>query len=219
MASVELSPLLYGGALLIRFFYLVALSSVLIVTLIPALRERFIDYGKITQIPRPPTSSSPFPWINTGLDWINDTFKVKKQRFVDFYWVGSIVNAIVIMYGLPKYFGYLSRRPSSNSYLSMIPGFLSNPATSMEAEKCLQWQSEIMIMAALFQIHTFRRLFECHFIQRSNPNATIHLFHYLVGVLYYMVTPLALIMDQLILRESSSCSTRIPCSYMITIFM
>ncbi|KAJ3059562.1 Steroid 5 alpha-reductase 3 [Podochytrium sp. JEL0797] len=40
-----------------------------------------------------------------------------------------------------------------------------------------------------------RRLYECVFVLRQSSTARIHVFHYINGVLFYVLTPIAMIMD------------------------
>ena len=48
-------------------------------------------------------------------------------------------------------------------------------------------QTSIPLLLITFQI--IRRLYECIYISKSNPTSTMHLFHYLAGVLFYIFAP------------------------------
>jgi hypothetical protein len=53
-------------------------------------------------------------------------------------------------------------------------------------------QAPLVLVALLYQCHLFRRLYECVNVHRFSSQATMHVFHFLFGMVYYLLVPLSL---------------------------
>ncbi|KAJ3040087.1 Steroid 5 alpha-reductase 3 [Rhizophlyctis rosea] len=120
---------------------------------------------------------------------------VPKSYFSHFYILGFPWAAFVLL-----------------TYIYALNAFptLASPTT----EQSLTTTTTTLISLVLITLHTLRRLHESLTLFRSS-NAKIHVFHYLFGLIYYFITPIALSIEgwQNILTHGKhpSMHSPIPC--------
>lgn len=60
----------------------------------------------------------------------------------------------------------------------------------------LVYYRSAIFLHVLFLVHMCRRLYECLYVHRFSTNATMSLFHYLIGILHYPLVGLTIITDE-----------------------
>ena len=163
---------------LIRGFYLASALAILFVRLVPPLRNRFLNYGARA------TSQTAATKSNNAVSRLLDTiasFRVPHNYFTHFYILSLATTAFWI--------GQLTTIPTP--YLSYLLRHTPIPPPSPHPVSPLKTGTALL----LFTGHSIRRLSESFAVPDSS--STMFVGHYILGLLFYLVTPLALIIDTL----------------------
>ncbi|KAJ9608511.1 hypothetical protein H2200_007499 [Cladophialophora chaetospira] len=154
----------------IRAFYLLSAVAILTVRLLPAFAGRFLAYGARA---RPSQADNHRDNQSVGMKFLDylATLTVPHSWFIHFYVLSSTcsLNAVCAFYFHPYYEDGTDASPSLK------------PAA---------------FCAHLMLIQGLRRLFECALVTRAGPSR-MWVGHYAIGVAFYMVTNMAIWVEQL----------------------
>ncbi|KAK9451802.1 uncharacterized protein V1518DRAFT_409585 [Limtongia smithiae] len=174
-----------AAAVLVVLYTLTAV--VLIVRMAPALHP-LLRHGKTL-----PTAASREPAPSHALA-ITALFTrtLPKAYFSHFYPLGASISAalllVLVLAPTGAAFPLLRLLLRADALLPVAPSTSSAVPLSHASIAC-----------ALMLLHCLRRTYETrHLDTRPNPAARIRFGHYLVGIVFYIVTPLALVCDALI---------------------
>ncbi|KAJ3394514.1 Steroid 5 alpha-reductase 3 [Chytriomyces hyalinus] len=117
---------------------------------------------------------------------------VSKRLFTHFYVVGSTVSSMLLLWILA-----LPLSDSATSVLSSLLLLLPRSDTIIlgEMTDSTKVYTQLVLASCMMLFQTLRRLFECLFVQSFSASAKMHVLHYLNGILFYSITPVAMIMD------------------------
>lgn len=166
---------------LLQILYASGVASILLVNSIPALRDRFIQYGKTL----PPSSSSPSP--SPPLPTAKSIFAklldgaaaltVPHHFFWHFYAV-AIANALFWAYQLATH---------GSVYRLVVSHARSSGGGCGEGVRIEQ----VVLALLCFLAQASRRLYECLYIQPRSASR-MWIGHYLVGILFYTLMAIAI---------------------------
>eukprot|EP01135_Chromosphaera_perkinsii_P011377 Nk52_evm22s2391 gene=Nk52_evmTU22s2391 len=144
----------------------------------PFLRD-IASYGKIKQ------SLIQSKVVNTK-GWLFRSFNVRKSLFLYFYLTGVVFLSLLI--------------PALISDCSFV-GYLTLPE---RAQREAEWHKGNIVLGIpfwdgiavliLFLVQDSRRLFECCFVSIFSKNAQMHFAHFLVGISFYVLTPMTVVL-------------------------
>ncbi|KAJ3162645.1 Steroid 5 alpha-reductase 3 [Geranomyces michiganensis] len=174
-----LPPTLAALIFTIRSVYYLAAAAVLVGLIVPLLRSTIIPYGKTLQ----PAGSKAVP--RPGVKLCGNLLSVRKSLFWHFYALGLPWSAFLL---------YICLRPVqlSSEFTAAVDDMITTSTGSLFKD----WQGsnqlpiEVILAHALMVVQTGRRLFECRRVFTASP-AKMHLVHYMVGIAYYCITPMA----------------------------
>ena len=169
-----LQPFDVGIISCIRVFYLLSASIILLVRLIPDLRDRFLDYGARENH----GSSKPASTTSIGrlVDYIA-TFKVPHSKFWHFYSLTSGSTIFWLSHIASGNYFFATTDPSTQSTTS-------NPSTS---------PAKIGLCFFLLWIQALRRFSEC--IKTPPSSSLMWIGHYIIGMAFYLVTNVAVFIE------------------------
>ncbi|KAI8322019.1 hypothetical protein GQ54DRAFT_297628 [Martensiomyces pterosporus] len=184
---------------LLRSTYVLLASIALAFELFPWTREAFIKYGKTRRADAPDSaedSASEKSLFVRALEWFAQQ-TVPKYMFAQFYSIGVIVSALLTMdiVGWNKY--------QTNQHLaSVAPKFYLQFYMDLEENQFghprghfVAFPHKLAIIAlGMYNLHVILRLKETVYDQPAT-NARMHVGQYAVGVLFYIVTPFAVVAD------------------------
>ena len=160
---------------IVRAFYIFAAYTILIVRVIPDLKQRFLDYGARATSPkrqRQTIQGSTLPsWFRVQfdpvLDWLAD-ITVPHSWFTHFY----ICSTLCSTFWLYRHHaaGLLFRRSFLNSLLSC--------------------EGRTILCTILLQVQGLRRLYECLIISKTS-SSRMWMGHYWIGIAFYVFTNIA----------------------------
>ncbi len=171
LRSVDLS-------ILIRAFYLLSALAILILRLVPPLRNRFLDYGA-RQLQRKSDDNSDTAKASklTFLDSVAQ-IRVSHTRFCDFYVFSLLCLAFWV----------------SQVYTDVVSiRLLRQSVYSTKHESPLK---RIALCFLLLAIQSLRRLYECLTPSEGPSLSTMWIGHYLIGFAFYFFTNIAIFSEQ-----------------------
>ncbi|XP_071787043.1 polyprenal reductase-like [Asterias amurensis] len=139
---------------------------------LPNFLWNLISYGKVRNVSGRGKPSKKQTW-QSKLDKVLD---VPKRWFIHFYIVSVICNSF-LLFNLISVVFYNGEMPGW--YLDVLRFLTNYPLQNPKAS-----QLSIIIVIALLLIQGVRRLYECLVIS-SYSNSTIHISHYILGLLFY----------------------------------
>ncbi|KAJ3179359.1 Steroid 5 alpha-reductase 3 [Geranomyces variabilis] len=180
VSAVPLPPALAALIFTIRSVYYLASAAVLVGLIVPFLRSTIIPYGKTLQAAGNRTGS-----VSRRAQFCREFLSVRKSLFWHFYALGLPWSASLLWMCLHSV-------PLSSAWMSaadnVVVAWTGSWFTAWHVSE--QLPTEVILAHALMVVQTARRLFECLRIFTASP-ARMHITHYVVGIVYYLVTPMA----------------------------
>ena len=170
------------AVLAIRAFYSLSALLVAFLTAIPSLRSSFIPYGKTLQSPAP----TQHPQSTT-----RHSLHVPKRWFTHFYMI-ALPWSLSLFLELLLARGHYFESPVTplNLFMRIFP------PDSKFTRNSTQQPSEALLCLFLMVSHAARRLYESIYVFTPSC-AKMHVFHYVFGLAYYAITPIALCIEAL----------------------
>jgi len=171
---LAVAPAAPAAAVGLRVCYALAAAACLVVDSIPAVRCRFVAYGKTSRTPGAP--QSPPERVLDALSAVT----VPHSWFGHFY-VFSVLSSLFWGAQLATHgsvYRYLADSRMSSYWAGVSPGTANGGGMRIE-QVVLVW------MAMLLQ--GIRRSYECLFVQRPSKSA-MSVLHYLLGMAFYCST-------------------------------
>jgi len=151
---------------LLQSFYALAASSILLTNSIPALRSRFVSYGKTsTGSPSLAQSTEHVSSFGKLLDF-GATLTVPHHYFSHFY-------AVAI--GCAFFWGW--QIPTHGPVYQLVASYSGRERTMGIEQVVITW--------LCFLAQAGRRLYECLYVQKAGGNSRMWIGHYIVGILFY----------------------------------
>lgn len=179
--------------ILVRTFYLGSAAMILAVRSIPPFRDRFLDYGARNNGPpqspdlKRDSTVRPHSTISRLLDHAA-TLQVSHSYFTAFYAVSAM---LCIGWLLDLAFDGPVRPALSRIGKTVSP-----------ADPVLWWKPALSLSFLL--IHSTRRAFESLFVSVPNTKSKMWVGHFAVGLLFFLVLPLAILADYSTMSVSSA---------------
>ncbi|KAJ2818104.1 hypothetical protein IWW50_005935, partial [Coemansia erecta] len=196
------------AAALIQSVYALLTAIAVGFELVPWTREAFVKYGR-TRSARPKAQGRPSrgaqsisraPWLAAALEWFAAT-TVPKNWFSQFYWTGAAVGGLVL---LDTVLWLWRSRSYSPGLQEPAPCFVFAAAALLErwigrapqAAPTAIGSRGLAAVAGLtmYSIHIVVRLKET-VCDQPISSARMHIGQYAVGMVFYVVTPLAVVVD------------------------
>ncbi|KAK4747766.1 hypothetical protein SAY87_014352 [Trapa incisa] len=123
-------------------------------------------------------------------------FSLPQRFFSHFYMLGVLWTTLLLVatWAYAYNMTFLAPEPSifSNTANHLIgdPFSLHSTGSTSFKQTCSVWNSVFLLL--LMEIHVLRRLYEAIYVFNYSPSARMHIFGYLVGILYYLAAPLSL---------------------------
>ena len=149
----------------LRLFYVSATALAFYVHQHPKLKSELAFYGKLSGSVR---------LVNNWWQWT-----VLKDRFWHFYLVSALWNGFLLI----ATYRWFQAEPLSSG---IEPVRL---CSSTEDEDAFKTAIAPFLCLLIFETHVLRRLVECR-LTLNTSKAIMHVAHYLLGVSFYVVTPL-----------------------------
>ncbi|KAI8592804.1 hypothetical protein BDZ88DRAFT_223189 [Geranomyces variabilis] len=180
VSAVPLPPALAALIFTIRSVYYLASAAVLVGLIVPFLRSTIIPYGKTLQAAGNRSGS-----VSRRAQLCRDLLSVRKSLFWHFYAFGLPWSVFLLWMSLRS-------APLSSGWVSaadkMVVAWTGSCFTTWHISE--QLPTEVILAHALIVVQNARRLFECLRVLTASP-ARMHIAHYVVGIVYYFVTPMA----------------------------
>ncbi|KAI8830207.1 3-oxo-5-alpha-steroid 4-dehydrogenase-domain-containing protein [Chytriomyces cf. hyalinus JEL632] len=120
---------------------------------------------------------------------------VSKRLFTHFYVVGSAMSSILLL--------WIVALPFSDSAMSVLSRLPRSDTILSETDSTNLLYTQLVLASSMMLFQTLRRLFECLFVQSFSASAKMHVLHYLNGILFYSVTPVAMMIDGVLVLPSN----------------
>ena len=175
-------PTTFPPSVLLQILYTSGAASILLINSIPALRDRFVQYGKVLSPssslspPPPPPPPSPPPTSKSIFAKLLDSaaaLTVPHHFFWHFYAV-AVANALFWAYQLA----------SHGSIYRLVASHARSRKEGMRIE-------QVVLALLCFLAQASRRLYECLCIQPRSASR-MWIGHYLVGILFYTLMAIAI---------------------------
>ncbi|KAJ2372343.1 hypothetical protein IW150_004162 [Coemansia sp. RSA 2607] len=189
----------------IRATYAVLASIALIFELVPWTREAFVKYGKTRAAEQEDRDFVPKSPVVRAFQWFS-TQTVPKNLFWHFYALGATI-CVLLMLDLSTWItdltGTRDQQQLSSAWSASLEPMLRRLA------KCggfsMSWGNTTPILVAsphvatvlslgMYSVHVILRLKEALYDQPAT-SARMHIGQYAVGIVYYIVTPFAVVVD------------------------
>ncbi|KAJ2885868.1 hypothetical protein H4R27_001072 [Coemansia aciculifera] len=189
----------------LRFIYAALACTALAFALAPWTREAFVKYGRTrtqcetTEKGAQPTGAvtSRGTLLSAALN-LYASWTVPKNLFSQFYCVGAIVGGLLTIDTIAWCDSQAVPELSSTDmrlFLHRYMAFEQWLLGSTQSEVPTAYPSKLAVLAlVLFTIHVLIRLKECVYDQPST-DARMHIGQYAVGIVFYVLTPLAVVAD------------------------
>ncbi|KAI9502862.1 3-oxo-5-alpha-steroid 4-dehydrogenase-domain-containing protein [Coemansia spiralis] len=182
--------------LLIRFAYALLACVAVLFELVPWTREAFVKYGKTRS--KPPSHSNEH--VNDGVLTLFSHITVKKNHFAHFYTVGTLINALLAI----DIVNWVNAPNSTEPlYTETHPLWsLLRYCIALDAEyfgdgggiHAMFPSSFALLALSMYGLHVLVRLKESLCDQPAS-DARIHIGQLGVGLIFYVITPFAVIID------------------------
>ena len=162
--------------ILVRGFYLLSAGIILVVRLLPPLRDRFLVYG--ARESQHATHDASKGLIARTLDYLA-TFKMPHSTFWHFY---SLSLACT---------GFWMSQISQGDLLSIFEHYIPPPSVDRTTSP-----AKIGLCIFLFWLQGLRRLRECISLAKDQPSkSSMWIGHYFIGMAFYFVTNIAIFIE------------------------
>ena len=171
----------------IRTGYIVAATAVIIVRLVPSLRSRFLSYGARTASSEAKDGSPSEPVPTTALDNLAAS-QVQHSSFKDFYLVSILCSG----------FWLLQETQESTRAIDYVHSVASANYPSTYTPIANSFLCLLLLLA-----QAFRRYDECTNTNNAPSTSTMWVGHYYLGILFYITTNVAIIVEHHPLSKQS----------------
>ncbi|KAI9106190.1 hypothetical protein DFS34DRAFT_50258 [Phlyctochytrium arcticum] len=183
--------------LLCRSFYVLAITVAVVIVAVPYFKSNLLPYGKTLTAATSSKSENAQHHQGSRITLIIQKLTVPKSWFLHFYIVATVWSS-VILYSLLRQL--MADNPDVRQLLPVqllepLAAHMPNSPAALRFKTSLALSSTDVILAhSCMLLQSVRRLYECLAVHRSS-GSRMHVAHYLLGLLYYAVTPLAVGVD------------------------
>ncbi|CAG8640388.1 6279_t:CDS:2 [Dentiscutata erythropus] len=164
---------------LIRLFYIIIITSAIIISNFRSLKISILSYGKFG-------TSTQFTAKNQIEAYIQN-LTVPKQWFKHYYIVGTLWAAFLIT-------DVIILQNRNRGYFAWFVQIFDS-AEKYELDYFKEPVTECIIGLVIIQVQTVRRMYECFFIERPSVGAKMHIGLYLLGLAFYIATGLSVFIE------------------------
>ncbi|XP_066287587.1 polyprenol reductase-like [Branchiostoma lanceolatum] len=123
--------------------------------------------------------------VRDDRSWLR-VFDIPKRWFSHFYYEGVVWNSFILLVALLSFVGGVPAFWWLQEGLSFISNYPLDPPTADHVS--------VLLALILLEFQMIRRLWECLYVSIFS-DVSVHLVHYLLGMIYYLAVPISIIAE------------------------